>query len=113
MKNHNSIKTNPETLFDKITDARKVLGIPEEASIETIKDAFKENILIWHPDKCKEPLEDCQKKATELINAYKVITDFCAHYKFSFSQQTVDAHAPYEEMWLKLYGHDPMWGPTE
>jgi len=113
MTHNKSIKTTPETLFQKITAARQVLGIFEEATLESIKNAFRDKILIWHPDKCKEPLDDCQKKATELINAYNVITNFCAHYKFSFNQQTVDAHAPYEEMWLKLYGHDPMWGPPE
>jgi preprotein translocase subunit Sec63 len=98
------------TLFSRVTEARAVLGLADEATMETIKNAFREKILVWHPDKCKEPLEECQHKAARLIEAYKLISDYCAHYKFSFRQKDVEAHAPYEEIWYKLYGQDPLWG---
>ncbi len=103
----------PESLYERITTARQILGIPEDATMETIKNAFREKILLWHPDKCREPSEDCRRKATELIDSYKLIVDFCNHYQYSFSRQTIEAHAPYEEIWFRLYGHDPMWGPPE
>lgn len=52
-KNHTGF---PKSLYERITAAREILGIPEEATMETIKNAFREKILLRHPAKCREPL---------------------------------------------------------
>ena len=103
----------PESFFDQITKAREVLDIGENATMEEIKNSFHKKILFWHPDKCKLPPEKCRQNSTVIIDAYKTIMDYCSHYRFSFKRKDVEAHAPYEDLWFKLYGHDPMWGSPE
>lgn len=38
--------------FKQVNEARKILGLDEEASIEEIKRAFRDRALKYHPDKC-------------------------------------------------------------
>jgi len=38
--------------FKQIDDARKVLGLNESASLEEIRDAFRNLALKYHPDRC-------------------------------------------------------------
>lgn len=104
---------NPDSLFNRITEAREILGIGENATMEEIKNSFHKKILSWHPDKCHLPPDECREKSSSIIDAYKTIMDYCSHYRFSFKRDEVEAHAPYEELWFKLYGHDPMWGPPK
>ena len=49
--------------FKQIDEARKILGLDEEASIEEIKDVFRKLALKYHPDRCK----DKDKKRCEEI----------------------------------------------
>ncbi|MBN2189447.1 MAG: J domain-containing protein [Chitinispirillaceae bacterium] len=113
MSGRESSKRRQETLYEKLTGARAVLGIGEEANLETIKKAFHDRIRTWHPDKCREKTEECQRKTAELLEAYRLVSDYCSHYVFSFRQTEVERHAPYEELWNRLYGHDPMWGAPD
>jgi hypothetical protein len=102
-----------ETLYGRLARAREVLGIGAEATMETIRKAFHEKILAWHPDKCRETKEECRKKTEALLEAYRIVGDYCAHYAFSFREKDVMKYAPYEELWERLYGHDPMWGAPD
>jgi DnaJ-class molecular chaperone len=113
MSGRESLKRRQETLYEKLSRARAILGIGEEATGETIKKAFHDRILAWHPDKCKEKPEECQRKTAALLEAYRLVCDYSSHYKFSFRRKDVERHAPYEELWNRLYGHDPMWGSPD
>ena len=51
------------SMFEKIDNARKLLGLGEEATIEEIKSAYKDLSLKYHPDRCKEKnKEKCEEK---------------------------------------------------
>ena len=50
--------------FRQIDQARKLLGLGEEAGIEEIKEAYRDLSLKYHPDRCKDQdkKEQDQKK---------------------------------------------------
>ena len=60
---------------DTEDDYYKTLGVERNASIETIKKAFKKKALECHPDKhansTKEVKEENEKKMKELSQAYR------------------------------------------
>jgi molecular chaperone DnaJ len=54
-------------------DFYEVLGVPRYADEKTIKDAFRELALKYHPDRNKEP--GAEEKFKESAEAYAVLSD--------------------------------------
>jgi len=76
--------------FKKIDEARKILGLSEEATLEEIKEAFRNLALKYHPDKCsKENKKICEEMFKKINNAKDIILNYCANYKFSFREEDV------------------------
>ena len=59
-----------------MNDPYKILGVPEDASVEEIKKAYRELARKYHPDNYHDnPLEDlAQEKMKEINAAYEQIT---------------------------------------
>jgi len=98
--------------YEQITHARKILGIDESESLKNIKEKFKKLIKKYHPDTCTEVREKCRKKAEEIIDAYKIIIEYCSNYKFSFKKEEVMKYLSAREFWEKQFGNDPIWSNT-
>ena len=94
-----------------MTGARAVLGIGEEATLDEIKKVFHDLIRKWHPDKAGDDTRVHHDKSREILEAHKVIIDYCKDYKFSFSREAVSRYRSDEEFWRERFGNDPMWGP--
>ena len=95
--------------YEKISRARKILQLPESATMEEIKDHYRRLIIKWHPDRCSEEKEACLEMTNQIISAYKVILNYCRNYKFSFSREEVDKYITGEEWWMRQFGHGPGW----
>lgn len=54
-------------------DFYEVLGVPRDADAKTIKDAFRQLALKYHPDRNKEPGAD--EKFKEIAGAYAILSD--------------------------------------
>lgn len=54
-------------------DYYEVLGVPRDADAKTIKDAFRELALKYHPDRNKSP--DAEARFKEIAEAYAIISD--------------------------------------
>ena len=54
-------------------DYYEVLGVPRDADIKAIKDAFRRLALKYHPDRNKSP--DAEEKFKEIAAAYAVLSD--------------------------------------
>jgi molecular chaperone DnaJ len=54
-------------------DYYEVLGVPRDADASTIKNAFRELAMKYHPDRNKAP--DAEEKFKEIAEAYAVLSD--------------------------------------
>ncbi len=89
--------------FEEITRAREVLGVTESTTLKHIQKNYRDLIKKWHPDRCRE-------KTSLILQAYKTIRDYCENYRFTFSREEIEKYMPDEEIWIKKYGNDPVWG---
>lgn len=96
--------------YQKIYEARKLLELPERATMDEIKAGYRTLIKKWHPDKCNAPNEECAEMSERIINAYRIILDYCKHYKYSFTKEEVKNYLSDEEWWFERFGDDPLWG---
>ena len=98
-----------KTRFEIITEAREILELPESATLEQIKKNYKQLIKKWHPDKNISDQGLAENKTKKIIEAYKIIIQYCDHYNYSFTRQEVEKYLTDRERWFKQFGHDPIW----
>ena len=76
--------------FSRIDEARRILGLREEASMAEIHQAYRDLSLRYHPDRCtgkqKKICADTFKKITQ---AKELILNYCAGYRYSFRERDV------------------------
>ena len=109
-----NLKMKQKSQYELITEAREILQITEEATIDEIKNSFHELMLNWHPDKSAHDnhnIEESRDKSQKIIEAYQLIMNYCKLYKISFSKESVEKYDTKDEFWWKRFGNDPMWGP--
>ncbi len=77
--------------FKQIDEARKLLGLGKEATLEEIKKAYRELALKYHPDRCKDEKEkkECEEIFKKISEAAEIIMQYCANYKYSFKKEDV------------------------
>jgi DnaJ-class molecular chaperone len=89
--------------FKQIDEARKILGLKEEASIEEIKNAFRELALRYHPDRCeKKDKQHCEEVFKKINHARDMILSYCANYQFSFREKEVKKNTMSKEEYEHL-----------
>jgi len=98
------------TGYDEIRAAREVLGLPETATMETIKRSYRVLMMKWHPDRCGEDRQKCKERAQKIIKAYQVIPDYCNDYEYSFRTEDVERTLSPDERLFAQFGDDPLWG---
>jgi DnaJ-class molecular chaperone len=96
--------------YQEIEQARKLLELPERATMDEIKENYRSLLRKWHPDKKKGSKKRCTEMTVKIVAAYRTLIDYCSHYRFSFSEDEVRQHLSNEEWWLERFGDDPVWG---
>jgi len=96
--------------YEEISEARRILDLPEKADLETIKSKYRRLLSKWHPDKSEKYTDECAEMTRKIISAYQTIMDYCLHYQDSFSEDAVKTHWSPEEWWFERFGGDPLWG---
>ncbi len=95
--------------YQEIVAARQLLELPEAATMESIKSAYRTMLAKSHPDKCSEDQELCEEMTRKIISAYQMIIDYCWQYQYSFSEETVKRHLSHEQWWRERFGNNPLW----
>lgn len=96
--------------YQEITEARKLLELPEHATMDEIKAQYRELLGRWHPDTCSQDKDLCLEMTKKLIAAYEVIIAYCSQYRYSFTREEVSQYLSGQELWLERFGDDPLWG---
>jgi len=96
--------------YEEITKARTILELNEFGTLRDIKNKYRELLKEWHPDLCEENENIRKDKTIEIINAYRIIMNYCEQYRFSFSKEEIEKYISPEELWTKQFGKDPIWG---
>jgi DnaJ-class molecular chaperone len=98
-----------KTRFETISEARKILELPESATFDHIRHNYKQLIKQWHPDKSDADPATAEQKTREIIRAYKIIVQYCREYRYSFDRQEVEKYLSDRERWFRQFGCDPIW----
>jgi len=96
--------------FETLSEAREILEIPESATMEMIKSNYRRLLAAWHPDTCTGDPEVCAEMTRKIVDAYQLITKYCANYHYSFSEDTVKGNLSPEDWWFERFDNDPLWG---
>jgi len=89
--------------FDEIDEARRLLGLGETAILKEIKQAYRRMSLRYHPDRRSGDDSQSNEMMKKLNWAYKLLTEYCAHYKYSFTEEAVAKTYPHDEYLRKYY----------
>jgi DnaJ-class molecular chaperone len=95
--------------FEEIDKARRFLGLSEAASMKEIKQAYRRMAFRHHPDLGKTDAQSADRMK-RLNWAYKLLTDYCAHYRYTFRGEDVARAYPEEEC-IRRYAHGWFDGP--
>ena len=98
--------------FKKIGEARKTLGLEEDATLEEIKKAYRRLAYEYHPDKCKgEKKKECEEMFKKITHANDILMAYCAGYRYSFKEKDVKRNTMDREFYkhLKRF-YDGWWG---
>lgn len=88
--------------FNEIEEARKQLGLGEEATLKEIKKAYRKLAHRYHPDKLMKDNTDRSETMKRLNRAYKLLLDYCNEYKYSFREEDVARTYFYDE-YMRTY----------
>ena len=89
--------------FKQIDQARKLLDLDEDATLEEIKQAYRELNLKYHPDRCKdEKRKEFEEMTKRINNAKDILLSYCAGYRYSFKQGDVKRNALNKEYYKHL-----------
>jgi DnaJ-class molecular chaperone len=89
--------------FNQIDEARKILGLGEEASMQEIRDAFRGLSLRYHPDRCRgKEKEACKEMFKKISHAKDMIEGYCLNYRYSFREQDVRKNTMSREEYTHL-----------
>lgn len=96
--------------------AAEVLGLPETATMEKIKESYRDLVVRWHPDTCDGDPELCRDMIQRINQAYEIVIRYCRDYEYSFREEEIEKaekRADYQRWWRERFGDDPIWGGTK
>jgi len=73
--------------FEEVMKAKTLLGLRDTASLAEIKIRYKNLMHQWHPDKHIQDIDTATKMSTDIIEAYKIITEYVKHYEYRFDEE--------------------------
>ncbi len=84
--------------YKEIEQARKILGLEEEATLKEIRGLYRKLSLKYHPDRCKgDKKMRCKEEFQKINSAYEIIIDYCAGYRYSFRSEELGENSPDNE----------------
>ncbi|XP_025025479.1 uncharacterized protein LOC112541224 [Python bivittatus] len=94
--------------MDIMVDYYKILDVPQSASMNDIKRAYRSKVLRWHPDKNPDNRKEAEQKFKEIVEAYKVLSDQSTrdHYDENSKDTSKGTKKPEDEKHLSVFDQD-------
>ncbi|BCR03617.1 molecular chaperone DnaJ [Desulfuromonas versatilis] len=92
--------------FEELRQALIIFNLSERASLEEIKDRYRELVKRHHPD--RETGEDSER-IRAITAAYRTLRKYCGQYRYCFSREEFYEQYPVERLRAQ-FGYDPLWG---
>jgi len=90
--------------FDDISEACRLLGLGETATLKEIKQAYRRMAFRHHPDTSNSENKAQGEEAMKKLNwAHKLLMEYCSLYKYSFTEEDVARAYPYDEYFRKYH----------
>ena len=92
--------------YEELTEARDLLGVPEQAPLAVIRSQYRRLVKEFHPDLPGGHDDDRIRRITA---AYRILREYCDTYTFSFSRDEFLNQNPEERLRMQ-FANDPLWG---
>lgn len=95
-----------------LKEAADLLGIPEKASLNEIRQKYHEQMKTWHPDVSTNDPVTSHEMTIRLKKAYDLLVDYCMNYVISFRIEDLSRNLKQNpaDFWKERFGDDPIWG---
>lgn len=100
-------------LFERLTWARKVLGLAENVTRKEIDLRTKDLLKQWHPDRSNREPAASNAMTRRILEARAIIDTYIENYRFAFTREESDNYLSPQEWWQKRFGGDPTWTPRD
>jgi len=90
--------------FEALDAARELLGLHDRISLQELKDQYRNLMKKWHPDLCQDDPEVCAEQARRITEAYDLIMDYIANYKYSLTPEEAAMQLSGTEWWMHRFG---------
>ena len=81
--------------YRRIEEARKALGLGEEATRDEIRSAFRELSRQYHPDRCRDrDTSACREEFEKIVRAREILERYCENYRYSFREEDIRRQPP-------------------
>ena len=90
---------------EALTKAKTLLGLRDRSTLDDIKYRYRLLMKQWHPDVNQDDENNAKEMAASINDAYKIMLDFCKHYQFDLSEDSIQdrAQSP-SDWWEKRFG---------
>ena len=92
--------------FEELQAALKEFDLPEQVTLQKIRERHRQLVRQYHPDHGAEADND---KIRRVNAAYKILMEYVSQYRFDFSRETFFAHYPEERLREQFYDVG-LWG---
>lgn len=99
--------------YKELAEAKKVLQLPDRASMKEIRALYKNLLKRWHPDTCTGDKQKCNEMTHRIVTAYRTVRTYCDCYEYSFEDEELKLHLSKEEWWMDKFGEDPLWARSQ
>jgi DnaJ-class molecular chaperone len=93
----------------EVRTAAALLELGERASLNEIRERYAALLKRWHPDTGSGDPALRHEMTIRIVEAYRILQDYCTTYEFSFAEEDIRGQKSAEEIWQERFGDDPIW----
>ena len=90
---------------EALLKAKTLLGLSDRSTLDDIKYRYRLLMKQWHPDVHPQDQDKAKEMAASINEAYKLLLEFCKHYQYDLSEESINTRAQSPaDWWEKRFG---------